>query len=206
MRVLTARLGVCLALIVMAAAPTTAGNLVANGDFDTDTAGWTPFADVTLEWDATSDATNQPDSGSAVIIADLPDYTNSGAIQCINGISGGALYDLSAWLRVPTGQSASGAARVFVWWYPQPGCVGPPSAGPTTGDVFPSDQWVERTAPSAIAPSDATSAVVYLNAAKQTAAGTFQASYDHVVLTSDTIFVDGFESGGTGAWSGQVGG
>ena len=191
--------------IVMSAALLSASNLVTNGDFNTGTAGWAHFTDVSLEWDATSDYANQPGSGSAVVIADLPTHVNSGATQCIDGIVGGAPYDLSAWLRVPAGQSGSGSAMVFVWWYTQPGCVGAPLAGLTTDSVYPNDEWVERVALSAAAPLDASSAVVYLNMAKQTAAGTFEASFDHVVFSSDAIFSDGFESGGTGAWSGQPG-
>ena len=192
--------------IVMSAALLSASNLVTNGDFNTGTAGWAHFTNVSFEWDPTSDYANQPDSGSAVVIADLPTYVNSGATQCIDGIVGGQPYDLSVWVRMPTGQSGSGSAKVFVWWYTQPGCVaGGPLTGPLIGEVYPTDVWVERVAPRVNAPSDAASALVYLNVAKQTAGGELQAFFDHVVLTSDAIFSDGFESGGTGAWSGQIG-
>jgi len=179
-------------------------DLVVNGDFDTSVAEWTELS-IPLSWDP-SDYQANPTSGSALILNNASLAANSGAIQCVDGIVGGQAYRLSAWLRVPTGQTGSGQTRVFVWWYSQPGCTGTWLEESSTPYITTSDTWNEVIAGSAAAPVTAQSAVVYLNCNKQTETGTYQAVFDHVVFQplGGAIFADGFESGGVSAWSATV--
>lgn len=191
---------------LLSATMTAAQGLIANGEFDIDVSGWTELSAVFLTWDSTSDYQNAPGSGSALIVNAQPGSSNSGATQCVNWIVGGESYDLSAWLRAPTGQTADGHALVFVWWYSQADCVEFSSPGPATGWLYTSDSWVERSVEGSPAPQDAKSAVVYLNVVKESAnPGEYQVSFDHVLIKlTGAIFVDGFEGGDFGNWSNVV--
>ena len=178
-------------------------DLVVNGDFDTGVAGWTELS-IPLVWDS-SDYQDNPTSGSALILNNASSAANSGAIQCVNGIVGGDAYGLSTWLRVPSGQTGSGRAGAFVWWYSEPSCAGTWLEESSTPYITTSDTWREVIASSAVAPSAAQSAKVYLNCFKETEAGTYQVFFDHVVFhLLGTVFADGFESGGTSRWSATV--
>jgi len=196
--------GVCVAVLGVSLAA--AQNLVVNADFHSDVSGWTQLSAVTLSWDGTSDYQNQPGSGSAEILNEADAASNSGAIQCIDGIVGGQSYDLSAWLRAPTGQTGEGYAKVFVWWYTLAGCSGTMSTGPTTPRLYTSDNWIEQDAGSTDAPLSTQSTLVYLNISKTSVTpGEYRVSYDHVVFErSGLIFADGFEEGDLMAWSVSV--
>lgn len=198
-----AQMSAAVGVAVLGASLAAAQNLVANGDFHSDVSGWTELAEVTLSWDGTSDYQNQPGSGSAEILNEGAGAANSGAIQCIDGIVGGQSYNLSAWLRAPTGQTGEGHATVFVWWYTEPGCSGTISSGPITPWLYTSDSWVEMDAGSGDAPLSVQSALVYLNIHKTSVTpGAYRVSYDHVVFErTGLIFADGFEEGGLMAWS-----
>jgi hypothetical protein len=189
---------------VLATPMAAAQNLVVNGDFDNDVDGWTELS-IPLSWDPTSDYQNSPESGSALIVNAGPG-SNSGAVQCINGIVAGEAYELSAWLRAPTGQSGQGNGGVFVWWYVVPNCGGSQTAGPVTGYITTSDSWVEVVAPIEEAPPGTQSAIVYLNNKKTSSTSEeYRVSFDHVLFTAGgVIFADGFEAGDTSAWSATV--
>ncbi len=199
---MVARMAAAVCVAVLGASLAAAQNLVVNADFHGDVSGWTQLSDVTLSWDGSSDYQNQPGSGSAEILNEAAGTANSGAIQCIDGIVGGESYDLSAWLRAPTGQTGEGHATVFVWWYTQPGCSGTMSSGPITPWLYTSDSWVELDGGSGDSPLSVQSALVYLNIYKTSVPGEYRVSYDHVVFErTGLIFADGFEEGDLMAWS-----
>lgn len=193
-------------VVLLGVSVSSAQSLVVNGDFNQDVLGWTQLSAVTLTWDPTSDFENNPGSGSALVVNAQPGSSSSGVTQCVNWIPGGESYDLSAWLRAPTGQSADGHALVFVWWYSQADCTDFLASGPSTGWLFTSDDWVERSILGSPAPQDAASAVVYLNVVKESdTPGEYQVSFDRVFLNlTGAIFVDGFDSGEFSAWSAVV--
>jgi hypothetical protein len=181
-----------------------AQNLVTNGDFANDVAGWTEGI-IPLTWDGTSDYQNDPSSGSASILNNGASPTFSGATQCVGSVVAGENYRLSAWLNVPPGQTGSGYAQVLVWWYSQPACGGGWLEDLSTSAISSSGGWTEVLTAVGQAPATAQSALVYLLCYKLTSAGELQASFDHVVFSPNaSVFADGFESGDTSAWSSEV--
>ncbi len=184
MRSMAARVSAMMAVAVLGVSLSAAQNLVANGDFDTDVDGWTNMGGgITLSWDGTSDYDGQPNSGSARVLNDYPEASSSGVTHCVEDIFGNESYDLSAWLKAPTGQSAVGSSSVFVWWYTEPGCTGVQSSGPSTQYFFTSDDWVFHEAPQVQAPLEARSATVYLSVRKESdGPGEYMVSFDHVSL------------------------
>ncbi len=193
--------GVC--AVLLSASVASAQSQVFNGEFHTDVLGWNQLSAVTLAWDPASDYEGNPSSGSAVVVNAQPGTANSGVTQCVNGIHGGESYDLSAWFRAPTGQTADGHCLVFVWWYSQPNCSDWLDLGPGTGWVYTSDSWTDRSILETPAPPGAASAIVYLNIVKDSdQGGSYQAWFDHVLLQpTGTIFIEGFDTGHTLAWS-----
>jgi len=183
------RVSAAVGVAVLGVSLAAAQNLVDNGDFDTDVGGWTQLSGgITLSWDGTSDYQGQPASGSAMILNSASGQSNSGVTQCIEGIIGSESYELSAWLKAPTGQSADGNARVFMWWYTGPGCTGTQSLGPTTPFFNTSDDWVLQEAAGVQAPLESQSATVYLNVAKTSEVpGEYMVSFDHVSLIGKSL-------------------
>lgn len=189
MRSMVVRVSAAVGVAVLGVSLAAAQNLVVNGDFDTGIDGWTQVSGgITLSWDGASDYQGQPTSGSAMVLNNASVSSNSGAIGCVEGIIGAESYDLSAWLKASTGQSADGNARVFVWWYTEPGCTGTQSWGPTTPYFTTSDDWVLQQAASVQAPLASRSATVYLNVAKTSAVpGEYLVSFDHVSFTGKSV-------------------
>lgn len=183
------RVSATVGVAVLCVSLATAQNLVVNGDFDTDVDGWTQLSGgITLSWDGTSDYEGEPNSGSAMVLNSASVSSNSGATRCVEGIIGNESYDLSGWLKAPTGQSADGNARVFVWWYTQPGCTGAQSSGPATPFFTTSDDWVFQEASSVQAPLESRSATVYLNVAKTSnSPGEYLVSFDHVSFIGKSV-------------------
>ena len=197
------RASMVLITVILISGMATAQTLVVNGDFDTNVAGWTELS-IPLSWDGSSDWQGNPASGSALILNNAAFADNSGAIQCVDGIVAGEVYSLSAWLRVPSGQTGTGAARVFIWYYSEPGCAGTWVGESSTPVMAASDVWIGLSSGDTVAPATAQSVKVYLNNFKYTETGIYQASYDHVAFTLIGVFADGFESGDTTEWSASV--
>jgi hypothetical protein len=195
-----ARVLAALAAALLFTGPVAAQNMVSNGDFDDDLAGWTEGA-IPVTWDGTSDYQNDPLSGSALIFNDNPGATYAWARQCVDGVVEGETYRLSTWLNVPS-QTGSGYGTVTIAWYDQPGCGGAWLSGTSTSGIYSSNGWIEIPAAVGQAPPTAQSALVYLVCYKMSSDGELQTSFDHVVFVLDPpIFADGFESGTTSAWS-----
>ena len=178
-----------------------AQNLVTNGDFANNVAGWAAGV-IPVTWDGTSDYQDDPFSGSALILNNALSVTYAVANQCVDSVVAGEAYRLSAWLRVPPGQTGSGYATVSISWYNQPGCGGSWLSETSTSGISSSNGWTDLPAAVGQAPATAQSALVYLTCYKLTSDGELQASFDHVVFSPNApIFADGFESGNTSAWS-----
>ena len=196
-----ARVSAALAAALLVTGPGAAQNMVTNGDFDNDVAGWTAGL-IPLIWDGTSDYQNDPLSGSLLILNDNPGAAYAFARQCVDGVVEGETYRLSTWLSVPPGQTGSGYATVAIAWYDQPGCGGAWLSETSTSGISSSNGWTEIPAAVGQAPATAQSAVVYLVCYKLSSDGELQTSFDHVAFVLDpSIFADGFESGTTSAWS-----
>jgi hypothetical protein len=193
------------AFVVVILAPSAWGqNLVANPDFATDVAGWSPGLNATIDW-SPLDAGAAPGSGSG-LVTNLSTTSNeaSGARHCIGGISAGIFYLSSAEVLVPSGQSETGKADLLVQWYAAPGCGGGQLGLDSTSDVRSStpDVWYDSSG-YVQAPSGAQSARLRLSVFKTEDYGTLHAHFDNVVF-EEMIFGDGFESNDLTAWSTTV--
>lgn len=112
---------IALAVAVAAAANP---NIVSNGKFDSDTAGWSTDGG-TIAWDA-DDANGDPASGSLRLMNDLPyPYDNTAyAVQCVDIAAPGTNFELRGQIRVPAGQDRLLAAFLWAIAYPEPACGG----------------------------------------------------------------------------------
>lgn len=175
--------------------------VVSNPGFDADVIGWNAFAEASIVW-SPLDALASPSSGSGLVTNMSPTALDAtGARQCLEGVTGLADYLISANVLVPGGQSETGYTYLVVQWYDGLSCAGanlgfslsPGVLNPTV-DVWYRD-WGTVEAPSA-----AQSARLLLMVLKHQDIGTLDAHYDNVEFI-EIIFVDGFESGDTTAWS-----
>jgi hypothetical protein len=177
-------------------------NLVSNPDFDTDLTAWNPLSGALQMWDPL-DADSDPLSGSALVTNIDPDPNDgSGSAQCIDGLVGDWLYDVSAEFYIPSGQVETGHAYLLVQFYTGTGCssfIGFADTDPvfsTTTDV-----WVARTR-RVWAPAGTQSARLRLSVWKNEAGGSLDAHFDNVGFESAAlVFIDGFESGDVSAWT-----
>jgi hypothetical protein len=193
-----------IALAVVISAPFAWGqNLAVNGDFDTDVTGWFPATTAAIDW-TSLDADANPASGSA-LVTNLSTTAGdaTGASQCIEGLTGEAFYLFAAEMLVPGGQSETGHAFLFVQWNDEAGCSG------YLGSAFSSQ--VQSSTPNVWygvseivqAPLGTESARLRLSVLKHEDVGALQTHFDNVVF-EELIFIDGFESGDTSAWSTTV--
>jgi len=175
--------------------------VVSNPGFDVDVIGWNAFAEASIVW-SPLDALASPSSGSGLVTnMSTTALDATGARQCLEGVTGLADYLISANVLVPGGQSETGYTYLVVQWYDGLSCAGanlgfslsPGVLNPTV-DVWYRD-WGTVEAPSA-----AQSARLLLMVLKHQDIGTLDAHYDNVGFI-EIIFVDGFESGDTTAWS-----
>lgn len=175
--------------------------VVSNPGFDADVIGWNAFAEASIVW-SPLDALASPSSGSGLVTnMSTTALDATGARQCLEGVTGLADYLISANVLVPGGQSETGYTYLVVQWYDGLSCAGanlgfslsPGVLNPTV-DVWYRD-WGTVEAPSA-----AQSARLLLMVLKHQDIGTLDAHYDNVGFI-EIIFVDGFESGDTTAWS-----
>ena len=175
-------------------------NLVSNPGFDIDVADWTSSAEASLAWDPL-DVEGNPVSGSALVTnLSISAGDATGASQCIDGLTAEAFYEFAAEILVPSGQSETGHAFLFVQWNDEPGCSGylgsvfSPQVPSSTPDVW---YGVSNIAQ---APLGTESARLRLSVWKYEDVGSLEAHFDNVEFEA-MVFVDGFESGDTTMWS-----
>lgn len=160
-------------------APAASQNLVANGNFDANTASWTPSGPITITW-SSADAFGGGASGSGLVTHNGAANTVFAVEQCVSGLTPGATYDSGGRIRYPSGQAGAGTARVAVTFFGSAGCT-----GTLLGDLYvpvvppPSDAWTLRTN-SGVAPAGAVSAIVRLYMVKGATAPAFSASFDAI--------------------------
>lgn len=184
-----------------------AQNLLENGEFDFDTAGWEdpgPSGDLTwetIDHDSCGDA-----SGSALLSNSAANtQVTLGAKACATGIVPGQLYSAEGFLRFPTGQSAPGAARLYLQWFEsEVGCSGPTVPPLEQSDNLFTDTpgvWVMLDLHDTIAPAGAHSAEVSVALQKNVQNDTLQVRFDGIHLGPGYLFADGFETDSTCRWS-----
>lgn len=175
--------------------------VVSNPGFDVDVIGWNTFPEASIVW-SPLDAHASPGSGSGLVTnMSTTALDATGVRQCLDGVAGPAEYLIAANVLVPGGQSETGYTYLVVQWYDGLSCIGTelgsdfsPGVLNPTADVWYRD-WGTVEAPSA-----AQSARLLLMVLKHQDIGTLDAHFDNVGFI-EIIFVDGFESGDTLAWS-----
>ncbi len=134
-------------------------NLIANGDFETDTAGWFSFDDVA----ALSASTDEANSGSRSLLADRSGASSTGgfaATDLTSLIAGGSSYAVTAWAKhMAAGPDTLRMAAVIE-------CTTPPedhNAYPWLHSVseVPADQWTQLSALLEIPDCGPTNVLVY---------------------------------------------
>jgi hypothetical protein len=166
-----------------AAAPGYGQNVVVNGDFDANVAGWSFDGRGTVAWDPL-DSAGSPTSGSGRITsAQPPANAGAGASQCIPFALTGP-FELGARIRFPSGQDRSGFTVVGVALFENATCTGRSSAGANVGTVRSSttDTWVTKFATN-FAPVPATQSILMrLYVYKAEPGGTLTVQFDHAVF------------------------
>lgn len=174
-------------VLVVAAAPAQAGNLLANGTFDTGLQSWNQFGSAV--WDST-DALGRPTSGSV-----RGTNSSSGSFtyevvvlsSCIP-VSPGARLDGSFDYLVPTGQGLTLKPQLEISWYNGPGCGGLEYVASNLlvqGDDT-DGLWHRLEAPGALqAPATATHVSLRVELVKIEAGGAGIAYFDNVVFKAE---------------------
>jgi len=203
MKSMVARVSAIVVVAALGGSLAAAQNLVVNGGFESDVGSWVALSDSSLAWDPL-DADDDPNSGSALVTNLDPDPVDgTGAVQCIDGLSGEQSYAFSAKARFPSGQTETGRAYLLIQWRSSPGCTG--DVGISESSLVSSsvpDIWL-TTSNVVVSPTATQSARLRLSVLKNAAGGSLDAYFDHVRL-EPAVFGDGFESGDVTAWSSSV--
>ena len=181
------KLTTCLLCVVafLLSAGVRAQNLLANGGFDDDVAGWRSSAGtaVTLEWVA-EDALDDPISGAVEVVGQfVPQQpTIYGAEQCV-AVEAGEVHDVAAWVLIPPGQEKLGTAFLQVTWYPSASCDGGEVDFYRASLSQASSDWARIAADGLTVPAGAHSVEVGLLLGSYTVeAGAFVTRFDEVTF------------------------
>ncbi|MEP7288598.1 MAG: Ig domain-containing protein [Chloroflexota bacterium] len=158
-------------------------NLLQNPTFDTDVTGWTPFTFITADW-AIFDADGSGNSGSLVVTNSGAGLLNSGAVQCITGITPGVAYTYGGKFRVSSGQTASGFNGIVISWFTGANCTGNQTSGPGVTGATSFNAWTVGSVSSTVAPAGTASAWLYLNVGKDVIGGTYAAYFDDLYFST----------------------
>lgn len=172
------RLFAAAAPAALLAADLAAQNLVANGRFDRDVAGWQADAFATIAFVA-EDAGGSPASGSALVRNVSPGPSNgAGVQQCIAGpaIREGTTYSWGGAVRNPAGQGRTGRAFVGLRWYASADCTGTPGSQPRNSTTT-VGTWV-RLAATSTAPAGTRSVEFVAFPSKVEAGGQLDVLFD----------------------------
>jgi hypothetical protein len=122
----THRICRCLALAtLLAGAPAAGQNLLTNGTFDHDLAGWSIFAEtLTPSW-SPLDATGSAASGSLRVVnrAETDNFGYASATRCVPVVAG-ERYAARGSFHYPAGQPRVGAGAVFIFFMDDATCHG----------------------------------------------------------------------------------
>jgi hypothetical protein len=183
-----------------------AQNLLDNGDFDSDVSGWAALgADLSIVWDPEDHAAD-PGSGSLYSVNNAPAAGNFAIVSCVDSIPDGLPYQVSGWVKLPSGQPVDGRTELFWYWYDAPSCSGSQTSQPGTSAITVAEDWTFLQSSAEVAPPGTMSAwVVLLNNKNDADPGALQISFDGISFhDASEIFSDGFESGTTSAWTSVV--
>jgi hypothetical protein len=171
--------------LAVASAARADGNLIVNGNFDTDLSSWTNGNHVASVFNQL-DSAGSPSSGSAEVTSTQVDASStsagSGIYQCVSVTPGN--YLVTALYFIPDGQDHTAAPDIGVAWFVDTQCQdigsGPQQSlldqGPSTTDT-----WLQLRG-IVTAPSNAQSANVILRPRKVEAGGQVNVLFDAVFV------------------------
>jgi hypothetical protein len=167
---------------LLATLPAGAQNLIANGDFDSDVAGWTPNVGYMVVSHDSEDVGEPSPSGSALVSNQASQNAGNGVGQCVL-IDAGAFYDAEVWARIPPGQATTGQVELGLFWFSSQSCdfadfIGPDYSSQITA---PSGSWAAMDVVAIEAPIGAESVQFDLRALKD-GPETFEAKFDVAFL------------------------
>ena len=194
---------------LLAAGPASqAQNLIVNGELDDNVLDW--FASgggAALTWDTLDHDSCGSASGSGLATNGWEDGGQNNFMACVTGIVPGAAYSVDGFLRIPTGETATGGILLRVYWT-SPDCDGASVGIDETTDLPSTNQgvWVHKAKRDLVAPAGATSALVGAMVYKDPGAVPLDARFDgiHFVAGHGFLFGDGFESETTCRWSDEA--
>jgi hypothetical protein len=153
------------ALSLLLALPAASQNLVTNGTFATNIAGWGTFdPNIVATW-SPLDADGSTQSGSLLLTNQAPNGLNSGGYQCLGSVTPGKRLDIGGKIRIPSG-GAQGQTFLIVFFLSNPNCSGS-VVGPTNivgATAF--DAWTPVQIADVVVPAGAASAQFQLSVIK----------------------------------------
>jgi hypothetical protein len=179
-------------------APACAQDIVANGGFAADLAGWDTqgSSNIVAQWVAV-DAGGSPNSGAAQVANSHPTASQGVTLKQCHPAVPGHTYRLGGKVRVPSGagQSLANTAVLSLRFADDPACS-VFSLGSVTFPPSPAsfDTWITRGPFDRVAPASAQSVQVRLLVSKGPAGGSFTGQFDDVYLIpQDLLFGSGFQ-------------
>ncbi len=181
-------------------------NLLADPGFDDPAlASWLPdfVLEATWAWDPL-DRLGSATSGSGRfenLRADPGTWTVT-ARQCVNVVAGGTFLDAGVYVFFPTGQAATGYGWIQLSFRGGADCAGTLLGSASTLRVSEASPgvWHSSRGAQVAAPDGTASVAFYPSNQKTSSGGSLVVHFDDAFLVQG-LFLDGFQSGNTTAWS-----
>lgn len=201
------RITIIAAAAILLAMPAIAQNLLVNPGFSLadQLTGWTCTTTNGLASWSALDRLNTPDSGS--MQHDTASPSNNAYMWCAQCVlvGEGQEHIASGWYYWPDDPDVSqqGSTRASFWFLENLDCTGTSVPGPTETSNPVLDTWTHFQTDAVAVPTGFQSAIVYFGTWQNLADEPVRVRLDDLDfrVNPDFIFADGFESGGTGAWS-----
>lgn len=167
-------------LVLAAATPLAAQNLLTNSNFNRNLNGW--VAGPGASWSsADAEGSTRSGSGLGTNSSDEAALALLQLSQCVP-VNAGQTYQAGTLVLVPGGQQRTGFVAVTVQWFAEEACGGPVLDVTELGDISSSVAWQPIASSNVTAPTGASSANLAFFVGKNEAGGTFSAHFD------DTFF------------------
>lgn len=182
-------------------------NLLRNGHFDRCPVTLSPWIDVatppnTVLPSETEDVDSSSLSGSASFFSASAEPSALG--QCVEIQQVAPRLELAFSARLDAIGVTTATVGADCQYFDQPSCAGSPAGSGTDSAPLPdlAGSWSSFAFSFDLTPSTVSVLCGIVIAADDPDESSFEAFLDEVSLTESPLFADGFESGGTGAWSG----
>jgi len=200
------RLAIAFSIVLMITSPVVAQNLLVNPGFDNPDllTGW---ACSTIHGQANwvaADRLGVPTSGSMEHF--VTGGSNNLTVSCLQCVPVEELYAyaFSTWYYWPDDPDVvqDGTTRLSLVFYDNGDCTSSTGVASVKVGHHPSlDTWYQLVSAEITAPVGTTSALVTVTTWQDLGGDWVRAWLDDLDFSTTTLFRDGFESGGTGAWS-----